>query len=1239
MYVFDSASTYGRLIVDAGQAGGADRAGPVTELPALGTGTVASWSVAGADAWVSASAPFKPEWLGAWMVLKNGAGAALGGGFQVVEIDAQGRARLAGAAAISGAASWSGEYRFDGVDLRHGAGLRSDTPVAGQEVVLQGDVAVAADVTAVNLTVKTGARVHPATGGTLRFQVGGRMTVESGAVLDVRNLGYAGGEKVYHPVGYGPSEVAPSQPATGGSHGGAGGPGTNNTGPAGGVFDSVYQPGIPGGGGGITDHSFYGSNGGAGGGLVAIDASELVLDGQILASGETRTTTNEAGGGGAGGAVAIQAGTLRGAGSIDVSGGDANGCGGSGGAGGGGRVALRVQTFDGFAAAAQVKAWGGVRKDCEGTINQAFYYGAPGTVLTADSTATYGRLAVDAGQVSGADRTGVATELPELAGGAVTSLGATGADAWVTAAAPFQPEWLGAWMTLQDAAGAPLGDGFQAVEIDGQGRIRLAGASGVSGAATYQGEYRFDAVTLSHGAGIWSHSSINAQDVTLGGSAGVGDGLSAVSMTVLAGAAVRPVSGQTLHLKASGTLTVQAGGRLDVSGLGYPGSGNSNVDGGAPAGVQGAQAGAGGSHGGSGLSLTGPSANGEVYDSLFSPSLGGGGGSYAGIYYSLAGVAGGGAVRIEAGTLDLEGEIRARGVDDDDAGHSAGAGGSVRITAATVTGAGRIDASGGFARSCSSHNDVGSGGGGRVALATGAFSGFDPATQVLAQGGGRYNCDRSSATYAAPGTVFSKLPSQAYGALRVDQGAGATGSPTVASTALPRIGRGTVGAVTAAGSDLWITPQDATTKFSLGVPGMWVVVGNADYLVIDESADRRQLRLAGAAGHVAVGDAFHGEYKLDALSVAGGARLTFGDDVLSVTGAVTKDPSSSIQYADYNAPAVAITQPTATTFTAGDPITVAATATDDSAVSQVAFQLGSRSSTDTQSPYQWSTSAPPVSVATDVELRAQATDSAGNVAVATRALHIQPLAPTTPPSVSFLYPGAGALLPTRDRSGPPDPGHRRPRRREGGALRRRRIGAGDGADRGALHLPPERSGRRGGRTGPQPAGGRLRLLAADGRGDDPRPGGPGHGDHPEPDAVGDRHQSRRHDGHRLGEQHPDRHRCAHLPRPGGAERDQGHPSGDHGRAGVPPRPDPPARPLRGPGRHDRRLRPWISGGPLHQPAGLRLRQHPGRGGQRRRRRQPWRPRRLVRRLRPGLRQLLRSGRSRRGRRRDQLLRR
>ena len=76
-------------------------------------------------------------------------------------------------------------------------------------------------------------------------------------------------------------------------------------------------------------------------------------------------------------------------------------------------------------------------------------------------------------------------------------------------------------------------------------------------------------------------------------------------------------------------------------------------------------------------------------------------------------------------------------------------------------------------------------------------------------------------------------------------------------------------------------------------------------------------------------------------------------------------------------------------------------ASDDVAMSQVTFSLGAASFTDSQSPYQWSTSAPPVATATDLELRATAADSSGNVGVATRTLHIQPLAPTTPPVISW----------------------------------------------------------------------------------------------------------------------------------------------------------------------------------------------------------------------------------------------
>src|SRR5262249_51737512 len=148
VYVFDSSATYGRLLIDGGVVNGVAQEGAATELPVLSSGPVTAFATAGADAWVSGSSAFTPEWLGAWMVRKDAAGAAVGSGFQVVAIDAQGRARLAGAGPASGAMTYAGEYRFDSVDLLHGAGLLSSTTVTESAISFQGNAEIAGEVDA-----------------------------------------------------------------------------------------------------------------------------------------------------------------------------------------------------------------------------------------------------------------------------------------------------------------------------------------------------------------------------------------------------------------------------------------------------------------------------------------------------------------------------------------------------------------------------------------------------------------------------------------------------------------------------------------------------------------------------------------------------------------------------------------------------------------------------------------------------------------------------------------------------------------------------------------------------------------------------------------------------------------------------------------------------------------------------------------------------------------------------------
>jgi len=69
----------------------------VTSLPELGAGGVTGYTVEGSDAWLSGPVPFAESWLGAWVVLLDAGGGELGV-YEVVDLDATGRVRLAGAA-------------------------------------------------------------------------------------------------------------------------------------------------------------------------------------------------------------------------------------------------------------------------------------------------------------------------------------------------------------------------------------------------------------------------------------------------------------------------------------------------------------------------------------------------------------------------------------------------------------------------------------------------------------------------------------------------------------------------------------------------------------------------------------------------------------------------------------------------------------------------------------------------------------------------------------------------------------------------------------------------------------------------------------------------------------------------------------------------------------------------------------------------------------------------------------
>jgi hypothetical protein len=173
-----------------------------------------------------------------------------------------------------------------------------------------------------------------------------------------------------------------------------------------------------------------------------------------------------------------------------------------------------------------------------------------------------------------------------------------------------------------------------------------------------------------------------------------------------------------------------------------------------------------------------------------------------------------------------------------------------------------------------------------VGLYADVLDGFDPAAQVRAWGGeNRCASTDSQLRSAAPGTVFVSLAGDTYGDLIVR---GPTPvRPVILNTVLTSIGAGTVGSTATDALDpaaLWITAQEIVAGepvlFDLGVTGMWVRIGGApgtDYRVLEQTPDRTQLLLEGAAGAVFAGDAYAGVYKFDTLIAKDGVTVEFRD--------------------------------------------------------------------------------------------------------------------------------------------------------------------------------------------------------------------------------------------------------------------------------------------------------------------------------------------------------------------------
>ncbi|MBP9761081.1 MAG: peptidoglycan-binding protein [Candidatus Magasanikbacteria bacterium] len=227
----------------------------------------------------------------------------------------------------------------------------------------------------------------------LNFTVG-TLTIESGVIsdgsIDVSGKGYLGGyaRPDYYISGVYTTDINSSQTGrtngnttvggsvfrSSGSHGGRSG--KTGTYVIGDSYGSIVSPVLPGSGGGGPDSSSIGGNGG---GVISITATNIVVNGDILANGGSGHST-----GGSGGSILLDvSGTISGTGSITASGAIPSTSIFTG--GGGGRISILFGTY----------SHSGTLLAAGGNSDGADEDGAAGTIYKKEASQTYGELIID----------------------------------------------------------------------------------------------------------------------------------------------------------------------------------------------------------------------------------------------------------------------------------------------------------------------------------------------------------------------------------------------------------------------------------------------------------------------------------------------------------------------------------------------------------------------------------------------------------------------------------------------------------------------------------------------------------------------------------------------------------------------------------------------------------------------------------------------------------------------------
>ncbi len=647
-----------------------------------------------------------------------------------------------------------------------------------------------------------------ANGGSLTHPRGSKLLIEANEVRVDAGGSIDVTNRGYFHATY-PNHAGSGGDWTGGSHIGQGGY-YNSALPE--TFGSVYYPQELGG---------TGRNGGYGGGALRIIAASVIVDGAIRANGLQENQS-----GGAGGSIWITTGKISGIGLIEANGGSQC-CDAASGGGG----AIAIEYTDPTSTLPTLKTF-------TGTGSQSNRWGGPGSIYTFGPTSTYGDLKIDDSGIAGQ-----AIVLPSLGKGSVVAV--NGNIITTDRAKDIPSYFAGHWVEIRDALGTLKGTWrVSGVSLK---TVTLAGTINVAAGDQWQGVYRFDTVSL-HAGYFYSDDPLRVVTTTV---------LSAVETTYISSQNVRLLSGAKLShprgykltLEVSNELRIDSGASIDVTNRGYsrstyPGRAMSTGDW------------TGGSHIGRGGTYS--TLGGDTFGSVYYPQELGGTGRNGGL--------GGGAVRITAGSVIVDGAIRANGQEDNQSG---GAGGSIWITTGKISGTGSIETNGG--NQCC---DAAAGGGGAISIE------YTDATSTLPTLRSKSGTGSQGNRWGGPGSIYTRGPQSTYGDMLIDHTGFSTSGTQPAI--LPSIGRGNVVSFSAN-----TVTTDANSDFMPYFKGHWI-----DIFAAGTTTRKGTWRIASLSGrsftlapngsetiNIAAGDWWRGVYLFDKITIFSTQSVLLVDDL------------------------------------------------------------------------------------------------------------------------------------------------------------------------------------------------------------------------------------------------------------------------------------------------------------------------------------------------------------------------